>query len=364
MQKLSFRIGILVILIFLKTPIAQSVSQGNKILLDSNSDIKNLLDIDSKTSENIDITPNAIVIWENAGWISAAANFDWCSGSGTSNDPYIISNVITDASDSKVPCIKVHNTDVYFIIQNCEFTNTQSATIHLEWINNGKLINNTCNDGQLDIHETENLLISSNNLKCKTYLDNSTNNKISDNIINSPNIGIHLDNFCEDNNILNNTIRDSGMGISLTNASNNNVIKDNVIEDGAQAGISLAYQCNNNEITGNTIQRKTGSGIQLREECNNNNISYNVANYNDRHGIGLAQNSNNNIIIGNTVLGNALGCISVGNTCEGNTLQNNGICLYPFDRHIPLLITLILTIVVIIIAVFAIVIRKRRKRSD
>lgn len=366
MNKLSIRIGILVILIFLieSASIAQSVNEPKSILLVSKSNNRNLLEIDSKASVSIDITPNAIVIWENAGWINAAANFDWCSGSGTSNDPYIISNVITDTSGSDAPCIKVHDTDVHFIIQNCEFTNTESATIHLEWVKNGKLINNSCNSGQLDIHETENLLISSNNLKCKTYFDNCTNNEVSENTINSPSIGIHLDNLSEENIILKNTIRDSGMGISLTNASIKNIIKDNVIENGAQAGISLAYQCNSNEITGNTIQRKTGSGIQLREECNDNNISFNVANYNDRHGIAIAQNSNNNLIIGNTVLGNALGCIFVENTCEGNTLQNNGICLYPFDRHLPLLIGLVLVVVFIIITILIVLIRKRKKRPD
>ena len=64
--------------------------------------------------------PNTIDIGNN--WSETAKIYDWCSGTGTSLDPYIIENIKIDAKDARY-CIKI-NKGKNFIIRNCIFTNT------------------------------------------------------------------------------------------------------------------------------------------------------------------------------------------------------------------------------------------------
>lgn len=49
----------------------------------------------------------------------------WCSGSGTSNNPYIISSLTINLNNSETykstPCLKIINSNKYFIITQCEF---------------------------------------------------------------------------------------------------------------------------------------------------------------------------------------------------------------------------------------------------
>lgn len=83
-----------------------------------------------------------IVINSNSDW-SGLTSFSWCQGSGTWNDPYIISNITITAD---MTCISITNSDVYFIIQNSKFIRTfccgGSAAVNLDNVEKGLIFNN------------------------------------------------------------------------------------------------------------------------------------------------------------------------------------------------------------------------------
>ncbi len=80
-------------------------------------------------------------------WAEAAAE-EWCSGSGTWKDPYIIENVLMDCNGSETG-IYIRNSDVYFILKNCTVFNAGEGYyygdgIRLENVRNGALLENNC----------------------------------------------------------------------------------------------------------------------------------------------------------------------------------------------------------------------------
>ena len=97
-------------------------------------------------------------------WMTTAATYDWCSGSGTWNDPYIIENVVIDGQDSS-NCLEIRDSIPYFIIRNCTFYNAGplgKAGILLYNVKNGTLLNLNCSclfcfwhhTGQIDAQHT------------------------------------------------------------------------------------------------------------------------------------------------------------------------------------------------------------------
>jgi len=249
-------------------------------------------------------------------WMEVA-NEEWCSGSGTWNDPYIIKNLIINGNGES-SCIEIKNSNVYFQIENCTVYNSWGgswpnfgAGIKLNNVSNAELINNNCSD----------------NNGVGIFLIDSNSNTISGNIIN--------------NNLLNG-------GIYLEQ-SNNNLISENIIDSNAGGGIYIHYS-NNNTISGNHIVNNyyCHGGIRL-ENCqfseisenfifNNNNggISLYISSYNELYGnivnhnqpgegILLEGNSNHNIILDNIIDNNNMGIYldtSFFNVIEGNIIIN------------------------------------------
>ncbi len=138
---------------------------GNKIY----TQIEKSIDIKiSGTYENITID-NLPGSWNNWTW---AENQEWCTGSGTSQNPYIIQGH-TLSIDSIFDGIEIQNSqDVYFIIENCTFF----------W------------DGIISI-----------GFEAAISLVNVTNGLINDNLIHGMPAGIELTQ-CEDISITDNTI--------------------------------------------------------------------------------------------------------------------------------------------------------------
>lgn len=134
---------------------------------------------DSYTSTNpIVIDGDATGIGAN-NWTWAASQA-WCSGSGTSGDPYIISDISIDADDSG-NCIYIKDSlTANFTIQDCKFINSDknAAGIKLERVKNGNIINNTITDNYYGI------LITGSS---KSSNINMTKNIIADN-----NVGVRL----------------------------------------------------------------------------------------------------------------------------------------------------------------------------
>ncbi|MFX0176494.1 MAG: nitrous oxide reductase family maturation protein NosD [Candidatus Hodarchaeota archaeon] len=266
---------------------------------------------------------------------------DWCSGSGTWGDPYLIENMIINASDSPTGCgIWIENSvNVYFKIRNVTVFETTNG-IKLENTNKGSLENN----------------VLSNNIESGIYMINCINNTISKNqLINNGMYGIYLSSNCSNNKIVGNAVKDNGAsfgdaGIYLTILCNDNEIRENNIYDNYVYGINLENSCEGNLIYNNTLKNIVSNqqdyGIRLYSACHQNNVSRNLFENLDNYAIYLVTSdgtsiSNNQIIdistgmwilladqsdiTSNSISGGSLGISISGcyeNNINGNFINN------------------------------------------
>ena len=222
------------------------------------------------TESKISIDDNV----QSKNWSYTASHYDWCSGSGSWTDPYVIENVTIDGQGLD-NCIEIKNSDVYFIVRNCSLYNSSSSSnagIKLDNVDNGKIINNNCSD----------------NSRYGIYLYYSDNNTLSGNTATNNRYGIRL--WVSNNNALSgNNASNNYNGIILDN-SNNNALSGNTANNNG-GGISLQHS-NNNALSGNNASNNY-NGILL-DNSNNNALSGNTANNND-YGILLDDGDNNNL---------------------------------------------------------------------
>jgi len=176
----------------------------------------------------------------NCNWEKMSSKYDWCYGSGTLEDPYIIENVIINGKNSG-SCITIRNSNVYFIIKNCILYNSGwsffdwGSAIKLINTNNGKILNNNCsyNNGYGILQ----FLCRNNNFSQNivnynsyhgVYSWKSDDNYILENEINHNEINGISFWFCKKNNITGNEINYNKNGINLK-MSNNNFIAFNYL---------------------------------------------------------------------------------------------------------------------------------------
>ena len=236
----------------------------------------------------------------NNNWKEIKDTFDWCNGEGTENDPYIIENVTIDAQGSE-SCIEIQNSDEYFIIQNCILYNSGSvydaASIYLNNITNGRIINNYCYN---NIHGIK-LWHSDKNTILGNFVSDNNNNGImlfssNDNLVSGNNgdsngyTGIVIWDS-HNNTFLDNTANNNDAGISVT-SSNDNMIMDNSVNNNSNA-IELLYS-NNNTFSRNTLSYNDYYGIVL-DNSNNNTFLGNILSYNDYYGIYIHFSDNNRV---------------------------------------------------------------------
>ena len=255
-----------------------------------------------------------------------AAGEDWCSGSGTWNDPYIIENLKISGFGTEKG-IGIVRSNVYFIIQDCLIYNSDTG-IYLQDVSNSRLINNNCsnNDNGIDLDTISNNTISGNtangNANEGITLYESDNNTISGNTANDNDYeGIEI-SYCDYNNITGNTANgNTAYGIYIQDDCSDNTISGNTANDNGYSGIYL-YESNKNTISGNTANYNDEEGIYLYES-NNNTISGNTANYNDAEGIYLDHYCSNNTISGNTANDNDYEGILLDSYCDYNDIIDN-----------------------------------------
>ena len=154
-------------------------------------------------------------------WSKTAIENDWCSGSGTFKDPYIIKDIIVDGEYSK-QCIKILNSEVYFKIQNCTVTR-------------GGDIPNNINGKGIGLHHVKNGNISKNLIHFNDgpgiLLGDCENLTINQNTINYNSIGIEIWDFCTNNSIRANFLDYNLYGIKIYSTSTQNRIEDNNMTD-------------------------------------------------------------------------------------------------------------------------------------
>ncbi|GAH68445.1 unnamed protein product, partial [marine sediment metagenome] len=141
--------------------------------------------IQIKRSGTWNLTGSPILIDDldvNLNWSKTALENDWCSGSGTWDNPYKIENVTIDGQ-SLNSCIEIKNSNVYFIIQNCIVYNSgpsDESGLYLFNVNNSRIINSTCSNN--------------NNYNFGIRLSSSNNITIFGNVANNNYHGILLEN--------------------------------------------------------------------------------------------------------------------------------------------------------------------------
>ncbi|MHA1886194.1 MAG: NosD domain-containing protein, partial [Promethearchaeota archaeon] len=136
---------------------------------------------------------NALLTWEVIN-----QTYEWCSGNGTVDDPFIIENVSVNANNYDIGISIIGSKGFYFIIQNCQISNA-SIGISLDTTDDGSIINNT---------------ISNNN-----------------------ETGILIHN-CKRSNIVGNIIQNNsqtGVYLNGPNSKSNNLYRNKFIENGKHA---------------------------------------------------------------------------------------------------------------------------------
>ena len=241
------------------------------------------LKIESKKSTHVNestfihksrISPSAyeesmpIVIDGNQNFTDQAALNSW-PGTGSQEQPYIISNLnITSTNDEQI-LVKISNTDVYFRFEGNLLVGG-SGGIWIDNVKNGVFVNNTIYDnilGGIYLQFANHVRITNNTIfgiqeGQGLYSYDSDNITVSNNTIyNNANRGILADYSSECNFSENKIFGNKLIGISLRDSSNN-VIQNNTISDNINSGIVLGNSPYIN-ITGNTISSNTFRGIEI-----------------------------------------------------------------------------------------------------
>lgn len=225
----------------------------------------------------------------NLNWTDANQT-EWCSGSGSIIDPYLIENMVINATDSPIGCgILIENSiNAYFTIENVTIFGGLNG-IELENTNNGAIIDNILLD----------------NLDSGISMINADNNTLLDNhLINNGLCGINLTSYCYDNRILANIIKNEASnlqdtGIHLRSYCNNNDILGNLIYDNNVYGINIENNCEENVISNNTITNIATNyqdyGIRLHNDCHQSTITSNIIKDLNNYGIYMVTSDQNSI---------------------------------------------------------------------
>ena len=187
------------------------------------------------TPIQIDDSPGSLNNWT---W---AKDQGYCTGSGTSGDPYKIKNHIFNTSAISSSPLWIEDSFKYFIIENCHFiANPSYGGIYLRNVTNGIIKANTngANSGAL------------------VYMRNSSYNTISNNIASNGGYGLVI----------------GSVGPTRYNTISNNIISNNT-----SAGINLRIGCDSNTIYGNVINDNV-MGIDVDGSTTNNKIYLNCLN--------------------------------------------------------------------------------------
>ncbi|MFW9928595.1 MAG: right-handed parallel beta-helix repeat-containing protein, partial [Candidatus Thorarchaeota archaeon] len=236
----------------------------------------------SNNSEQAFITHNPIIINGNSEFLSFVSS-DSLSGSGTSNDPYIVENLLLNSSSDIQ--ISIKNVDLYFIIQNNIIENGNKQGILLDTVSNAIIKGNQLSDNTgdaINVIDSSNIIIS-NNLIQNTKGTSTSLNKYgrvdfpftmdiaySDNILVEKNtlnhnydgiwFWLNTNNSIMRENIVNGSTTFEGLGIGGLGA-HDDIVEDNIVTNITRYAI-WSYSANNSIIKNNSIA-KAVDGIRI-----------------------------------------------------------------------------------------------------
>jgi len=252
-----------IFLVLLVNILAKQVEiESNEVLFHENLvEVKRI-----KTSGFWDLTGSPIYIDDsnpNFNWSKTAADNDWCSGSGTFSDPYVIENVTIDAQNT-LNGIEIRNSYVNFVLRNNTLFNGQPggyAGIYLLNVINGTIefVNSSFNNGDGII------------------LENCNNTLIQDSIFNNNGDGWGIDAGWFHPGGSNLTIRrciikNNIVGLCVT--GDYNEIYENVIDNSGGMPVSYGVNVagNFNNVYSNNISRTLGNARGISMSGDNNTV--------------------------------------------------------------------------------------------
>jgi len=273
-----------------------------------------------------------------------AEDQDWCTGTGSLNDPYVIENLSIDGNN-QTTCIEIHNSDKVLIIRNCTVFNSRSesdpgAGIWLENVTNSILSNNECFENAYGIFMeqcsyntiTENT--ASNNAWAGIHIFQCINNTISNNIANN-NVGVEFESIgiclwlCDFNNVSENVANYNKYGIWLSSqvtiwGSHNNTISNNTASYNEVVIVlyGILGRCYDNLVSGNIVSNNLNYGIRVSRSPQNI-FCKNTIEDNENDGIYLYKESHNNTISENIIKNNGQIGLKIGNQSYWNLIYYN-----------------------------------------
>lgn len=235
-------------------------------------------------------------------WNYTKHTYDWCSGNGTRYDPYIIENVEVVSNETGVPCLLIANSDVYFVVRNCSFSNSTDGFgggILFDNVSFGQFIDNEVvnNEAGLFVDDSFDCLFSDNlfynNSFIAVIIGESEDIELSDNEISDSQIGVAL-GLSKYITILNNEIYECEAGLTYFSAHKYTAIGNNIHDNGMGYGsmgsdfsLFSGNTLNNNNMsiyvmgdnyknvfTENIIRNSTQYGILVEDASNIDNLFY------------------------------------------------------------------------------------------
>ncbi len=228
----------------------------------------------------------------NYNWSKTAAENEWLSGSGTSGDPYVISNLTINGYGGN--CIEIKDSEYSnFVIKDSILFNGSSG-IYLDntrygYLDNNLFFNNSIAGINLfDCVYSYTVIINNtmiNNFGHGILLRVSLYNEIiSNNIHYNGGNGISLYSFSDYNNVENNEITYNQHGIRLYYGSRFTIILNNTIEHNSMHGIYVYQDCEYTDILNNRISFNGQDGIQMLLRSHGF-IQYNILDSNTNYGM-------------------------------------------------------------------------------
>jgi parallel beta-helix repeat protein len=237
-------------------------------------------------------------------WENYAQTYPWCSGSGISTDPYLITNLKIDSPNSDG--ITIFNSNVFFILGGIDISGAEGSGIKFHNVTGGgilscDIIDNT-NCG-IEILESSHCFMFDNRILANGYS------------------GIRMYE-CANMDIEGSTIENNDMaGIDLSSCSRTKVESNTIISNGL-FGVVVGFD-GHVLITKNTISKHNNAIYSYRSS--ETIVSFNTLKKSSEFGVLMQYECEDGEIFNNSLEDNRL-CIGVSECCEEISVYNNTEC--------------------------------------